>query len=253
MAAGTVTLVSRSADGAPAGGRLLGRADHTRTGASPCSAPRPRSRARRTPTAARTSTRASSRPGAIALVSQAADGTAGDGPSIAPSVSADARFVAFLSRAPKLTGQPAGPYRVVRRDLAQPAGFAVAGIGLDLPPRSLIGAPNGKVALERRRLRFIEGTAADDFLVTRVQIAVSKRAGGRCNFLKRNGRSFAKRPLLAPAVGERAAAEQPAVLAAHRDCSRAAGTRSARARSTTAGRSSGGCARKRNSLSFVLR
>lgn len=197
MAAGTVTLVSRSADGAPAGGDSSagqltpdGRVAVFTSSAALAGAADANGRS---DVYARDITT-----GSVALVSQAGDGLAGDGPSIAPSISADARYVAFLSRAPKLTAQPAGPYRVVRRDLAQAAGFAVAGIGLDSPPRSLIGTPNGKVAAERRKVRFIEGTAADDFLVTRVQIAVSKRAGKRCNFLKRNGRSFAKRPCSRP-------------------------------------------------------
>jgi len=136
--------------------------------------------------------------GVTGLVSVGADGTAGDGPSASPAISGDGRFVAFLTRAPKLTGQPPGPVRPVRTDLTAPGAFGVAAVGLDGPPRTLLGNPTGKVPLERRRLRFIDGTAVDDFLVTRVQIAVSKRAGGRCNFLRPNGRSFAKRPCRRP-------------------------------------------------------
>ncbi len=197
MSTGAVTLVSRSVDGSPAAG------DSTAGQITPDG--RVAAFSSTAPLAGAADGNGGSdvyvrelTTGVTGLVSVGGDGTAGDGPSANPAISADGRFVAFLTRAPKLTGQPAGPVRPVRADLAAPATFAVAAIGLDGPPRTLIGNPTGRVPLERRKLRFIEGTAGDDFLVTRVQIAVSRRAGGRCNFLRPNGRSFAKRPCRRP-------------------------------------------------------
>lgn len=192
MSSGTVRIVSRSADDAPAAGDSAagqitpdGRVAVFTSSAPLAGVPDQNGfsdvYARDIPT------------GALALVSEAADGGAGDAPSIGPSVSADGRYVAFLSRAPKISGQPAGPYRVIRRDLLQPAGFAVVNTGMDARPRTLIASPGAGSTIKRGRLRSIEGTAADDFLVKRVQIAVARRSGSRCAFLRRGGRRFSAR------------------------------------------------------------
>ena len=139
--------------------------------------------------------------GSVTRASSGPDGLPGDGPSIAPALSADGRYVAFLTRAPRLSGQPAGPDRVIRKDRTTGA-IAVATIGIDLRPLSLIGAP-ARGAVPRRRLRSFEGTARDDFLVARVEIAVSRRSGRSCLWLAARGtraaRSrFVKRPCRRP-------------------------------------------------------
>jgi hypothetical protein len=121
--------------------------------------------------------------GAVVRVSTKADGSALDGPSYAPAVSGDGRFVAFASRAPDVTpGAGAAPRaRIYRKDVATGA-VELASIGIDLAPRTLIDAPLGK--LPRRKVRSVTGTAQDDGVVARVDVSLSRSTGkGRCLWL----------------------------------------------------------------------
>ncbi|HEX6715317.1 MAG TPA: hypothetical protein VF066_18140, partial [Thermoleophilaceae bacterium] len=102
------------------------------------------------------------------------------GHSYAPAISGDARFVAFLSRAP---GERA---RVYRKDLAGGA-LELVSVGIDLPPRTLVDAPLGK--MPRRQARAVTGTAEDDGVVVRVEVAASRSIGqGHCLWLGRGSR-----------------------------------------------------------------
>jgi Tol biopolymer transport system component len=108
------------------------------------------------------------------------DGTPLAGPAYAPAVSGDGRFVAFVGR---LGGSPA---RVYRKDLAT-GELQLVSAGIDLPPRTLIDAPLGK--LPRRKARAVTGTAQDDSGVVRVEVSMSRSIGrGRCLWLGRGSR-----------------------------------------------------------------
>jgi Tol biopolymer transport system component len=126
-------------------------------------------------------------------VSTHPDGSGLAGPSMQGSVSADGHFVAFASRAPDVVAGelPSSRPRVYRRDLATGALQSVSA-GLDLPPRSLVGEPSG-VNL-RRKVHLIAGTSADNGLVVRVRVAVSRSVGhGRCVWLGRGAHMVKKR------------------------------------------------------------
>jgi Tol biopolymer transport system component len=121
--------------------------------------------------------------GAVVRVSTKADGSALDGPSYAPAVSGDGRFVAFASRAAAVTPSAgAAPRaRIYRKDVDTGA-VDLASIGIDVAPRTLIDAPLGK--LPRRKLRSVTGTAQDDGTVARVDVSLSRSLGnGRCLWL----------------------------------------------------------------------
>ncbi len=60
--------------------------------------------------------------GAVELVSVAADGTAANGPSLAPAVNADATRIAFVTTATNLTGTANGPAPVAQIVLSQGSG-----------------------------------------------------------------------------------------------------------------------------------
>jgi hypothetical protein len=122
--------------------------------------------------------------GQIARVSAGQDGSELSGPSYAPSVSGDGRFVAFASRARDVTpagGGSATHARIYRKDLL--TGEVVdASPGINLVPRSLIDAPLGR--LPRRKARAVTGTTQDDGLVARVDVSLSRSVGnGRCLWL----------------------------------------------------------------------
>jgi hypothetical protein len=126
--------------------------------------------------------------GAVVRVSTKADGSALDGPSYAPAVSGDGRYVAFASRAPDVTpGAGATPRaRIYRKDVDTGA-VDLASVGIDLAPRTLIDAPLGK--LPRRKLRSVTGTAQDDGVVARVDVSLSRSVGkGRCLWLASRSR-----------------------------------------------------------------
>jgi Ca2+-binding RTX toxin-like protein/Tol biopolymer transport system component len=103
------------------------------------------------------------------------DGSSLSGPSYAPAVSGDGRFVAFAAR---LAGSPA---RIYRKDLGSGA-LDLVSAGIDLSPRTLIDAPLGK--LPRRKARAVTGTTEDDSGVARVEVSLSRSIGkGRCLWL----------------------------------------------------------------------
>ncbi|MBX5470337.1 MAG: PD40 domain-containing protein, partial [Thermoleophilaceae bacterium] len=125
--------------------------------------------------------------GTTTLVSRGPGGAPLPGPSSQGAISADGRFVAFASRAAGVFPQdtPTQRPRVYRRDLWTGELLPVT-VGLDLAPTSVIGEPSG-VSL-RRKVRLIAGTAKDDGLVTRVDVAASRSVGrGRCLWLGRRG------------------------------------------------------------------
>jgi Tol biopolymer transport system component/Ca2+-binding RTX toxin-like protein len=120
---------------------------------------------------------------AITRVSARADGSQLSGPSYAPSVSGDGRFVAFASRAPDATPEGGDPARarIYRKDL-QTGAIQQVSEGIDLAPRTLIEAPLGK--LPRRKARSITGTTEDDGVVARVDASLARSIGkGRCLWL----------------------------------------------------------------------
>src|SRR5262249_53461386 len=124
----------------------------------------------------------------IVRVSARADGSQLSGPSYAPAVSGDGRYVAFASRAPDVVpGSTAtSGAQIYRKDL-QAGGVDLASIGIDLPPRTLIDAPLGKLA--RRKLRMVTGTTEDDSRVARVDVSISRSIGkGRCLWLGHGSR-----------------------------------------------------------------
>lgn len=99
------------------------------------------------------------------------------GPSSGVALSFDGRYAAFGSREPRT--------RIYRKDVATGALDHVT-VGIDLPPRSLIGEPSGSEL--RRRVRLVAGTARDDSALAAVDVAVSRRAGRRgCVWLGRRG------------------------------------------------------------------
>ena len=103
-----------------------------------------------------------------------------DGHSYAPALSGDAHFVAFLSRT------AGAPPLVYRKDLGDGTLQQVS-TGIDLPPRTLVDAPLGK--MPRRKARSITGTAEDDSTVVRVEVSLSRSVGhGRCLWLGRGSR-----------------------------------------------------------------
>ncbi|HEX4718319.1 MAG TPA: hypothetical protein VH300_07310 [Thermoleophilaceae bacterium] len=113
--------------------------------------------------------------GQVTRVSTNPDGAPIDGPSYAPAVSSDGRFVAFAAR---IGGGNAGIYR---KDLATGALDPVTQ-GLNLAPRTLVDAPLGK--LPKRKVRAVTGTTEDDGVVARVDVSMSRRIGhGRCLWL----------------------------------------------------------------------
>jgi Tol biopolymer transport system component len=118
--------------------------------------------------------------GQVTRVSANADGSEIPGPSYAPAVSGDGRFVAFASR-------PSGVRaRIFRKDLGDGA-LASVSAPVNLAPRTLIDAPLGK--MPRRKARSVTGTAEDDSTVVRVDVSLSRSIGHeRCLWLGRGSR-----------------------------------------------------------------
>ena len=151
-----------------------------------------------------------------------------DGDSVANSVSADGNVVVFSSRvgdrtdvyarvmstgaavrvsesAPSYAGAISGDGRMVafthgglvyRRDLATGA-LDLVSVGVDLVPRSLIAEPPAG-RLPRRTLRALTGTAEDNGTVRSVEVALSRRVRGRCQWLAPRSRVITRtcaRPL----------------------------------------------------------
>ena len=99
------------------------------------------------------------------------------GSSSGVALSFDGRYAAFGSREPRT--------RIYRKDVGTGALDHVT-VGIDLPPRSLIGEPFGSEL--RRKVRLVAGTARDDSALAAVDVAVSRRAGRRgCIWLGRRG------------------------------------------------------------------
>jgi Tol biopolymer transport system component len=116
-------------------------------------------------------------------VSMRQDGSELTGPSSGVALSFDGRYAAFGAREPRT--------RVYRKDVATGALDHVT-VGIDLPPRSLIGEPSGSEL--RRKVRLVAGTARDDGAIAAVDVAVSRRAGRRgCVWLGRRG-GLVRRP-----------------------------------------------------------
>jgi Tol biopolymer transport system component len=116
-------------------------------------------------------------------VSTRQDATELGGSSSGVALSFDGRFAAFGAREPRT--------RIYRKDVATGALDHVS-VGLDLPPRSLIGEPFGSEL--RRKVRLVAGTARDDGPLAAVDVAVSRRAGERgCVWLGRRG-ALVRRP-----------------------------------------------------------
>jgi Tol biopolymer transport system component/Ca2+-binding RTX toxin-like protein len=121
--------------------------------------------------------------GQVVRVSTKPDGSQLNGPSYAPAVGGDGRYVAFASRAPDVTAANVGVTRarIYRKDLLTGADVPASG-GLNLAPRTLVDAPLGK--LPRRKARAVTGTTEDDTAVARVDVSLSRRIGhGRCLWL----------------------------------------------------------------------
>jgi Tol biopolymer transport system component/Ca2+-binding RTX toxin-like protein len=121
--------------------------------------------------------------GQVQRVSTKPDGGQLDGPSYAPAVSGDGRFVAFASRAPEVTPGAAATARarVYRKDLGSGA-VELASAGVNLAPRTLIDGPLGRMA--RRKARTVTGTSEDDGTVARVDVSLARSIGkGRCLWL----------------------------------------------------------------------
>jgi Tol biopolymer transport system component len=126
--------------------------------------------------------------GVTTTVSAHPDGSGLAGPSSQGAVSGDGRFVAFSSQASGVVAgeAPSSRARIYRRDLVTGALTEVT-VGLDLPPRSLIGEPFG-VNL-RRKVHLIAGSAEDNGQVVAVRVAASRSIGrGRCLWLARGSR-----------------------------------------------------------------
>ena len=126
--------------------------------------------------------------GATVRASVRPEGAELAGPSSAGALSGDGRSVAFLTRGADVVPgvAPSQRTRVVRRDLVTGALVPVVA-GLDLPPRSLLAKPAGR--LPRRRARLVAGTARDNSGVDRVEVALGRRLpGGRCAWLGRGTR-----------------------------------------------------------------
>ncbi|HWH45906.1 MAG TPA: hypothetical protein VNT32_14395, partial [Thermoleophilaceae bacterium] len=193
---GKVTLVSNAADGAPANGDSTadsisfdGQAIGFSSNASNLVPGDGNGRADVFVRylAAGTLLRASTRP----------DGSEAGGPSSGGALSQDGRFVAFSSRATDLVPgtPPSARARVYRKDVLTGA-LEAATVGIDLPPRSLIGEPFGTPL--RRKARLVAGTVQDDGRVSRVEVAVGRRRGRACEWLGRRGklrRGSCARPL----------------------------------------------------------
>jgi Ca2+-binding RTX toxin-like protein/Tol biopolymer transport system component len=121
------------------------------------------------------------------MVSTHPDGSGLAGPSSQGAISADARYVAFVSQAGSVVAAeaPTTHPRIYRRDLVTGALIEVT-TGINLRPASLIGEPFG-VNL-RRKVHLIAGTVQDDGQVARVRVAASRSIGrGRCLWLARGG------------------------------------------------------------------
>jgi Tol biopolymer transport system component len=126
--------------------------------------------------------------GQVLRVSAKADGTELGGPSYAPAISGDGRYVAFASRAPDVVADsaPVARARIYRKDLLTGA-VDLASVGVDLAPRTLVDAPLGK--MPRRKAHAVTGTAEDDSTVVRVDVSLSRSIGrGRCLWLGRGSR-----------------------------------------------------------------
>jgi Tol biopolymer transport system component/Ca2+-binding RTX toxin-like protein len=127
--------------------------------------------------------------GQLSWASTKPDGAVLGGPSYAPALSGDGRYVAFASRAPGVTAGSAAAARarIYRKDLATGA-VELVSAGTDLAPRTLIDAPLGK--MPRRKARSVTGTAEDDGTVARVDISLSRSIGrGRCLWLGHRSRA----------------------------------------------------------------
>lgn len=115
-------------------------------------------------------------------LSTAQDASELGGPSSSVALSFDGRFAAFGTREPRT--------RVYRKVVASGALDHVS-VGIDLPPRSLIGEPAGSEL--RRKVRLVAGTARDETALAAVDVAVSRRAGRGCVWLGRRG-ALVRRP-----------------------------------------------------------
>jgi hypothetical protein len=121
--------------------------------------------------------------GQLTRASAKADGSELAGPSYAPALSDDGRYLAFASRAPDVTAGAgaAARARIYRKDVFTGA-VELVSVGVDLAPRTLIDAPVGKML--RRKARLVTGTAEDDGTVGRVDVSLSRSIGkGRCLWL----------------------------------------------------------------------
>lgn len=130
--------------------------------------------------------------GITARASTRANGAEPGGPSSGGAISGDGRFVAFASGAPDVFPGllPSARPRIFRKDLLTGAVEPVT-VGIDLPPRSLLGEPSGTEL--RRKVRLVAGTARDDRAVAAVEVSVARRVGRRCFSLGR-GKRLVKSP-----------------------------------------------------------